>query len=100
MAQGGARGEMDIRSQKETFDGFISTSIWTSVLIAQTVMLLVLSFAIGLGWWPGLIAFVGIGVAAGLIFKMPSIYWAVQIAMWVLMGIGGMIVPALSGMMG
>lgn len=100
MAQGGAHGDMDIRDQKETFDGFISASIWTSGLIAQGVMLLTLAFAIGMGWWPGLFSFIGIGIAVGLIFKMPSVYWAVQIALWVLLGIGGMIVPALSGMMG
>jgi len=100
MAQGGARGDMDIKDQKETFDGFISASVWTSGLIAQGVMLLTLSFAIGMGWWPGFFAFVAIGIAAGLIFKMPSVYWAVQVALWVLMGLGGMIVPALSSMMG
>lgn len=100
MAQSGARGDMDIRDQKETFDGFIATSVWTSGLIIQTVALLVLSFAIGLGWWPGFFAFVALGVAAGLIFKMPAVYWAVQVATWVLLGVGGMIVPALAGMMG
>ncbi|MCR6645581.1 MAG: aa3-type cytochrome c oxidase subunit IV [Terricaulis sp.] len=57
MAQSGARGDMDIRDQKETFDGFIATSVWTSGLIIQTVALLVLSFAIGLGWWPGFFRF-------------------------------------------
>lgn len=100
MAQGGAHGEMDIKDQKETFDGFLSASVWTSGLIAQAVMLLTLSFAIGMGWWPGFFAFAAIGAAVGLIFKMPSIYWAVQVALWVLLGLGGVIVPALSGMMG
>jgi len=100
MAQGGAHGGMDIRDQKETFSGFIWASVWTSGLIAQSVMLLTLSFAIGMGWWPGFFAFAVIGVAVGLVFKMPSVYWAVQVALWVLLGLGGMIVPALSGMMG
>lgn len=100
MAQSGARGEMDIRDQKETFDGFIATSIWTSGLIIQTVALLTLAFAIGLGWWPGFFAFVALGIGAGFIFKMPAVYWAVQVALWVLMGVGGMIVPALAGLMG
>ena len=100
MAQGGAHGDMDIRDQKETFHGFLSASVWTSGLIAQAVMLLTLSFAIGMGWWPGFFAFVAIGVAVGLIFKLPSVYWAVQVALWALLGLGGMIVPALAGVMG
>jgi hypothetical protein len=100
MAQGGAHGGMDVRDQQETFHGFLSATVWTCGLIAQTVMLATLSFAIGMGWWPGFFAFVAIGVVVGFLFKMPSVYWAVQVALWVLLGIGGMLVPALTGMMG
>jgi hypothetical protein len=101
MAQGGAHGGgMDIKDQKETYSGFLSASVWTSGLIAQAVMLLTLAFAIGMGWWPGFSAFVAIGILIGFIFKMPSVYWAVQVALWVLLGVGGMLVPALSGMTG
>lgn len=99
-ASGGTRGEMDIRDQKETFDGFISASIWTSGLIVQAVALLTLAFAIGAGWWAGFGALVVIGIAVGFVFKMPAVYWAVQVVLWVLLGIGGMIVPAISSMMG
>lgn len=101
MAQGhGARGDMEIQDQKDTFHGFLVASIWGSGLIAQAVALLTLAFAIGAGWWPGLAAFLVIGVAVGMLFKMSSTYWAVQIVLLVLLGLGGMIVPALSGMMG
>lgn len=102
MAQGGAyhHGDMDITDQKSAFHGFLVASIWGCGLTAQVVMLLTLAFAIGLGWFAGLAAFVAIGVAVGLIFKMNSVYWAVQVLLWVLLGLGGLIVPALSGMMG
>lgn len=99
MAQG-AHGNMDIQGQRETFHGFLMTSLWTGGLLAQAVALLTLAFAIGSGWWAGLVAFVLIGVGVGLGFKMSGVYWAVQIALWVMLGLGGMIVPALSGMMG
>jgi len=100
MAQsGGAPGGMDITDQKETFHGFLMASLWTGGLIAQSVMLLTLAFAINMGWWPGFFAFVAIGVVIGLLFRMQSVYWAVQVGLWVLLGLGGMIVPALSGMM-
>src|SRR5687767_11299401 len=100
MAQSGAHGQMDIQDQKETFHGFLMASVWTCGLIAQSVMLLTLAFAIGLGWWPGFVAFVLIGVVIGSVFKLSGVYWATQVALWVLLGIGGLIVPALTGMMG
>jgi hypothetical protein len=63
-------------------------------------MLLTLAFAIGAGWWAGFVALVIIGVAIGLVFRLSGVYWAVQIALWVLLVLGGLIVPALSGVMG
>ncbi len=100
MAQSGAHGGMDIKDQKATYHGFLVASLWTSGLIAQAVMLLTLAFAIGAGWWAGFSAFVAIGVVVGLLFRMSSVYWAVQVALWVLLVLGGLIVPALAGMMG
>jgi hypothetical protein len=91
---------MDITDQKSTFHGFLMATVWTCGLIAQTVALLTLAFAIGAGWWAGLAAFVVIGVATGLTFKLSGVYWALQIALCALMLIGGLIVPALSGAMG
>jgi len=100
MAQSGARGHMEIQDQKDTFHGFLMATVWTSGLIAQSVMLLTLAFAIGLGWWPGFVAFVVIGIVIGSAFKLSGVYWATQVALWVLLALGGLIVPALSGMMG
>lgn len=94
------RGHMDIRDQKETFHGFLMASVWTGGLIIQAVALLTLAFAIGAGWWAGFGVFVVIGVALGFAFKMGGVYWATQVALWVLLGLGGMIVPALTGAAG
>jgi type IV secretory pathway VirB6-like protein len=100
MAQsGGAHGHMDIQDQKDTFHSFLIATVWTCGLIAQAVMLLTLAFAIGAGWWAGFAALVVIGVVIGLVFRMSGVYWAVQVALWVLLVLGGLIVPALSGMM-
>ena len=74
MAQSGAHhaagSEMNIDDQQQTFGGFLIATVWTCGHIAQAVMLLVLAFAIGAGWWSGVAAYVGIGIAAGLIFRM------------------------------
>ena len=99
MAQAGA-GNMDIEAQKGMFHGFLVASVWGSGLIAQSVALLTLAFAIGMGWWMGLLAFAVIGVGVGLVFRMSSAYWVVQITLWVLMAIGGAIVPAVAGLAG
>ncbi|MBX3429775.1 MAG: aa3-type cytochrome c oxidase subunit IV [Hyphomonadaceae bacterium] len=97
MAQSSAHGNMDIQDQKATFHGFLMASVWSGGLIAQLVALLTLAFAIGDGWWPGLAAFVAIGAALGLAFRLSGVYWAVQVALWVLLGIGGVISMAMAG---
>lgn len=100
MAQSSAHGGMNIQDQRDTFSGFLATTVWSSALIAQGVALLTLAFAIGVGWWAGLAAFVAIGAVIGLAFRMSSLFWAVQVVLWVLLSVGGLIVPALAGMMG
>jgi hypothetical protein len=100
MAQASAQSGMDISEQRETFHGFLIASLWVGGHIAQYVALLTLAFAIGSGWWMGWLAFVLIGVAVGLGFKMSGAYWAVQVAEWILLGLGGLIVPIFAHMAG
>ncbi len=97
MAQSGAHGNMDIQDQKATFNGFLMASVWTCGIIAQSVGLLTLAFAINAGWWPGFVVFVVIGIALGMAFRLSGAYWATQVALWVLLGLGGLIIPALTG---
>jgi type IV secretory pathway VirB6-like protein len=100
MAQASAHsdhGHMDIRDQKETFHGFLMATVWVCGLLAQFVALLTLGFAIGAGFWAGFAAFVVIGIVVGMLFRMSGVYWAAQVAMWVLLALGGLIVPALAG---
>jgi len=98
MAQTEAQGHMDIRDQKETFHGFLIATVWTCGHIAQLVGLLTLGFAIGTGFWAGFAVYVVVGIIVGMLFRMSGVYWAAQIAQWVLLGLGGLIVPALAGM--
>ena len=104
MAQSGADdyqpGHMDIQEQKATFRAFLSATVWFCVLMAQGLAMATLAFAIGAGWWSGWVAFVAIGIAAGLVFRMSGIFWAVQVVFWVLLAIGGLIVPLLAGAAG
>ncbi|GAN00568.1 hypothetical protein U91I_04234 [alpha proteobacterium U9-1i] len=102
MAQSGAHhhGEMEIKDQKDTFHGFLTASLWLGGQIIMFIALFTLAFAIGAGWFPGLFAFLAIGVGLGLGFKMSSVWWATLVAEAVLLGVGGLVIPALSGMMG
>lgn len=92
------RGHMEIGDQRATFNGFLVGGLWTSVLIIQTVALLTLAFAIGVGWWAGLAAYVIIGAGAGLFFKMQGAWWAILVVAIVLLGLGGLIVPPIASM--
>ncbi len=96
MAQSGAHGNMDISDQKATFHGFMMATVWACGLIAQMIGLLTLAFAIGAGWWAGFVVFVLIGVALGAAFKLSGVYWATQVALWVLLALGGLIIPAMT----
>lgn len=99
MAQSSApTGQMEIQDQRDTFHGFLVGTLWTCALIAQVVALGTVAFAMGYGWWSGMLAFVAIGVAVALLFRMSGAFWAVQIGLWVLMAIGGAIATGVAGM--
>ncbi len=91
-------GHMDIVEQKGTFDGFLVATVWGCALVAMAVALFTLAFAMNLGWFAGLGAFVVIGVGAGLIFRLSGAWWAMLIGTTVLMVIGGGIVPLIASL--
>jgi hypothetical protein len=85
-------GHMDIHEQQGTFHHFLLFSLWGTTLVLQFVALLTVAFAMGLGWWSGLAAYVVIGLGIGLFAKMSSAWWATLIAGAILLGLGGLIV--------
>jgi Bacterial aa3 type cytochrome c oxidase subunit IV len=94
-AHHGAEGGMDIADQKQTFSGFLTATVWIAAHIVMAVALLVVAFAMGQGWFAGLSAFAIIGVIAGLLFRMSGAWWAALVAQVVVLGIGGVIIPAI-----
>ena len=77
-------GDMDITDQKATWDGFITGSVWGSLLIILSVGYATLALAIGINWIIslGLMAFVGI--AAGLLLNLGGRWMATVVLLIVL----------------
>lgn len=82
-------GHMDISAHKAMFSGFLKAAEWACVLTAMTLGLTVFAFAMGLGWWTGLIVWVVIGLLAGFLMGMGGAWWAVLVTSTVLLAIGG-----------
>lgn len=90
-------GEMDLAAHRAMFSGFLKVTEWGCVFLAMLLALVVLAFAVGLGWWTGLIAWAVVGVAAGLFLNMGGAWWAVLGLSTVLLAVGGAITMALIG---
>lgn len=92
-------GQMEIASHKAMFSGFIKATEWSCVGLAMLLALTVFAFAMGLGWWTGLIAWVVIGVAAGFLMGLGGAWWATLIVSTVLLGIGGAVTMGLQALL-
>lgn len=90
-------GSMNIKEQANTFQGFLGVTLWSCVFTAMLVSLLVVAFAMGQGWFAGLGAFVAVGAAAGLFLRMKAAFWAVLIALSLLLAAGGAVVQLAFG---
>ncbi|WP_417481908.1 aa3-type cytochrome c oxidase subunit IV [Maricaulis sp.] len=75
MAADYTRGEMNIASQKSTFDGFIVGTVWISLLMIVTLLYLTLVFAVGMDWMGSLIGVAIVGVVLGLVTSMKTSWY-------------------------
>lgn len=82
---------MDMPSHRAMFSGFLKVTEWFCVALAMMLALTVFAFAMGLGWWTGLIAWFVIGLAAGFLMGLGGAWWAFLGISTVLLGVGGAI---------
>lgn len=82
-------GHMDITGQKAMFSGFLKTTEWACVMLAMMLGLTVFAFAMGMGWWTGLIVWLVIGALAGFLMGLGGGWWAFVIGSTVLLAVGG-----------
>jgi len=64
------RGEMPVEAQSGTFSGFMGLTVYGSCAIGVILLMPILVFAVGLPWFPSLIASFAFGIVLGLIFKL------------------------------
>jgi Bacterial aa3 type cytochrome c oxidase subunit IV len=95
---GSVEAAMDMPAHRAMFAGFIKTTEWSIVGIAMLLALTVFAFALGLGWWTGLIAWAVIGVAAGALLNMGGVWWAFVAVSTVVLGVGGAITMGLQSL--
>lgn len=79
-------GEMDIQSQRSTWDGFITASVWGSLILVLSIGYTVLAVAIGVNWMVslGLMAIVGFG--AGLFLNLGG-RWMATVVLLILLAL-------------
>ncbi|MFS2316890.1 aa3-type cytochrome c oxidase subunit IV [Maricaulis sp. D1M11] len=84
MASDYNRGEMDITDQKDTFDGFMAVTVWSSLLTIVSVLYLTLVFAVGMGWMAGLLVCTVVGIVGGLALNMRAAWYFTVGALFVM----------------
>lgn len=72
------RGEMDIREQKATFDGFMAIGLWSTGLTGVALVFVTLVFALGWGVMASVATMFAVGVLGGLTVKLPSSWYVVM----------------------
>lgn len=75
------RGDMDIASQKATWDGFMKASLWGGFITVLIVAYLTFAIAIGMNWVVSLVIVAGIGLVGGLAMGMGGAWIAAIIGL-------------------
>lgn len=68
-------GSMEITEQKNTFNSFISWSVWGGLLVGLGIFGLVLVFGAGYQWLTATVLMVVLGAIAGFVLKMPKSWY-------------------------
>ena len=89
-----SHGAMDVTEQKRTFHGFLAVATWVITYVAMLVAGLVTAFAIGAGWFAGLLAFAGVGAAAGAFLRLGMAFWISLGVSTLLLAGGGAVILA------
>ena len=81
------RGTMEVTAQSGTFSGFMGGTIYGGAVAALVVLLPTLVFAVGLNWFPSLIATVIFGFILGFVLKLKPAWYVGIIGVSILVAI-------------
>lgn len=91
------RGEMNVDSQSDAFSGFMGLTKYGGAAVALTVIMPTLIFAVGLGWFPSLIATIVLGVLIGIVLKFKGVWYVSLIGTSVFVAIACVLLSMLAG---
>lgn len=89
-------GTMKVDAQAGTFTGFMGGTKYGGALIALIVIMPTLVFAVGLHWFPSLIATVILGFLVGLALKLKGGWYVGIVGLAVIVAIFSAILSAVS----
>ncbi|MEO0466286.1 MAG: aa3-type cytochrome c oxidase subunit IV [Pseudomonadota bacterium] len=81
MASDYTRGEMDITDQENTWNGFMTASVWGSAITAVVLTYVTLTLAIGMNWMIALGICAILAVAGGMFMGMGGAWIGAVVAM-------------------
>jgi len=90
------RGEMDVKAQTGAFGGFMGLTKYGGAAVSLVVLMPILVFAAGLGWFTSLIATIALGVLIGIVLKFKGIYYVSLIGASVFVAIACLLLSALA----
>lgn len=74
-------GDMEVTSQKGTFTGFMNGTVYGGAAIIYILMFPILLFAVGLSWFPSLVASVIIAFIIGMALKLKGAWYVFVVAL-------------------
>lgn len=74
-------GEMNIKSQKDTWDGFMKAGTWGGFATLLIVGYLTFTLAMGMNWLVSLVILAGVSIVGGLAMGMGGAWIAVVIGL-------------------
>ena len=81
------RGTMKVDAQSDTFSGFMSGTVYGGSALALIVLMPTLVFAVGMGWFPALMATVVLGFVLGVALKLKGAWYVSVVAAAILTAI-------------
>lgn len=91
------RGEMDVRAQSGSFGGFMGLTKYGGTAVALVVLMPTLIFAVGLSWFPALLATIFLGIIIGIMLKLKGVFYVSLIGTSIFVAIVCMLLSALTG---